>query len=409
MARNNLSSGPARTGVSNGLLAQLAAYIPQIRGPRGAFLPNDQVQQIARGRVFNQGTGLRNPFPPVAPGTALPTTPIAGALPVGGSTQTYSGPVSSRQPLAIGAGGGGGGLAPIAQAAGGAADDVAAAAGGSARQGLLRQMMGGAPGQFLNRPFSNSMLSGIAGRIPGGAGALRSGLYGIAGNLGGGLLEQVMDQQGWGMAGDILGSAARFAPLGAWGGPLGMAVMGVGGGLWGALTGDRGGDQRSVPERLTDDLSGFVPDAQLAQAQALYSALEGTLGAEAAMQTAYGPLIEQLATGAQQQPAPDVLALQMAAQSMMNPIIAQSNRRIADFEARMNEIIPTLPDAYQSVYAAAVPEAALWQGQMMDAAQLSAQLAPVAEAIRNGQFSTGGDSYANLLANDDILSSMLGG
>lgn len=401
MARN-LSSGPAQEGVVNELLAQLGGYIPQPgRRQGGQFRSQAEIADLVRARIGTQGTGLRNPFPTVAPGTALPAgAPTPLALPQGGPRAYTVGPMhgpSGPTPLAL----------PAGSAAGaGSAGPAAAASQGGLRQSLLSQMR---PGQWLNRPMNNPMAAGLANRIPGGAGMLRGGLYGMAGNLGGGMLEGAFDSQDMGMAGDIVGSAARFAPLGSVFGLPGMAVAGGVGGIWGALTGDRGGDQRSAQEKLTEELGGLVPEDQLTRAGALYNALEGTLGEEAAFQTAYGQLINDLAMGQTAEPAPDVLALQMATQAMMQPIVAQSNQRLADFQAQMGQIIPTLPEAYQSAYAAAVPEAAMWQGMMIDANQMAAQMAPIAEAIRQQQTTGGTNSYASALAQDDLLSQFMGG
>src|SRR5690606_4279219 len=107
-------------------------------------------------------------------------------------------------------------------------------------------------------------------------------------------------------------------------------------------------------------------------------------------------------------PAPDVLALQMASQAMMQPIVDQARQRYEAYEQIMNEQIQRLPPEYQAMYATAVPTARFWQDQILDANSLAAQMAPVAEAIRQQQY-TGGGGYGNVLANDPILSELIGG
>lgn len=392
---------------------QLMSYADTQRGafPQRASGVPSFGQDIATQLAMDQLWGYRSP---AGSGVVPPSTPSFG---VGGATPQMmvdefgfvTNPQANVAREVIGDVASQGGFRNTLRGLGGR---VASSATGS-----------GNPGGLLNgvgfRNLAAPMEGRILGRIPQlasgglGAGLLRGGLYGVAGQLGGGMLEQLADSQGWGEAGDILGSAARFAPLGAPLGLPGIAAMAIGGGLYGHFTGDNGGEEeKPTLDAVKESLSSYVEPLEFARADALVETYKAMgMEEDAAIQQAYAPLIAQVEQGAAQEAeAENILALQMASQSAMAPILAQSNQRLRQFENHMNQLIPTLPENYQNVFRASVPEVAMWQGMMNDANAGAALTAPLADYIRNAQMTGGGEQdYGSALANDPLLSQFSGG
>lgn len=343
---------------------QIAPYIPRLLGERGRIQSNAALADLAGRRV----------------------APVGG-VPFG-VENTFS-RLSRPQRL----------LARGQHMAGRASGAVAGRA-----NGLLGQLLSSDASSKPITMFGGGRIGSFLNRAPGVA---RGAGYGLAGNLAGSVLGGFLDSQGQGLLADIVQGAGPGAGLGAMFGLPGAVIGGIGGGLIGALAGDRGGaPQMTVPQIMSQKLTGLVPADELERARRLYEAYTGIgVDEETAINNAYGRIIEQLN---QPQVTPDVLALQMATQALMQPIVDQARERFATYEQMMSDRIADLPAEYQPLFAATIPQAMFRQNQILDANMLAAQLAPVAETFRQQQqYAAGG--YGNPLAQDPILSALVGG